>query len=170
MDSASDETLDRLLRHMAWANQGVLAALADAPEESLALHANHEPEWTVHGIVRHFVRSAGFYAQRLGAEVDLLERDAAAPPENIESLAAAVTVYDAALRDQSHQPEAILPHTRPDGTTVTRARSTILAQAVHHATEHRAQIAGILSANGIRVIDLDEFDVWALGDAEGRGE
>ena len=52
---------------------------------------------------------------------------------------------------------------------VLRARSTILGQAIHHATEHRAQIAGALATNGIDVIDLDALDVWAYADAEGLG-
>ena len=42
--------------------------------------------------------------------------------------------------------------------------------AIHHATEHRAQIAGALAAHGIDAIDLDELDLWAFGDAEGLGE
>ena len=48
-------------------------------------------------------------------------------------------------------------------------RSTIVGQAIHHATEHRAQIAAALATNGIDAIDLDELDVWAYGDAEGLG-
>ena len=50
-----------------------------------------------------------------------------------------------------------------------RARSTVLAQAIHHATEHRAQIAGALAAHGIDAIDLDALDLWEFADAEGRG-
>jgi hypothetical protein len=45
-----------------------------------------------------------------------------------------------------------------------------LGQSIHHAIEHRAQIADILVMHGIKDIDLDEIDVWALGDAEGLGE
>jgi hypothetical protein len=51
-----------------------------------------------------------------------------------------------------------------------RARSTVLGPSIHHATEHRAQIAGALVAHGIKALDLDALDVWALGDAEGLGE
>jgi hypothetical protein len=46
----------------------------------------------------------------------------------------------------------------------------VLGQSIHHATEHRAQIAGALVAHGIKALDLDALDVWALGDAEGLGE
>jgi hypothetical protein len=47
-------------------------------------------------------------------------------------------------------------------------RSTILAQAIHHATEHRAQIAGALATNGNAAIDLDAIDLWEYADSEGQ--
>ena len=31
---------------------------------------------------------------------------------------------------------------------------------MHHATEHRAQFAGALAAQGRAVVDLDAIDVW----------
>jgi hypothetical protein len=49
------------------------------------------------------------------------------------------------------------------------ARSTVLSQAIHHATEHRAQIAGALATNGIDAIDLDAIDLWAYAEAEAGG-
>ena len=61
----------------------------------------------------------------------------------------------------------------PDGSveyadpgTESRARSTVIAQAIHHATEHRAQIAGALATNGVDTIDLDALDLWAYTEAE----
>jgi uncharacterized damage-inducible protein DinB len=65
-------------------------------------------------------------------------------------------------------PEAMTTYVR-EGRTIVRARSTILGQSIHHATEHRAQIADILSLHGVKAIDLDEMDVWAYSDAEGLG-
>ena len=40
----------------------------------------------------------------------------------------------------------------------------LVTQSVHHATEHRAQIAGALAAKGITSVDLDAIDVWSLHD------
>ena len=45
---------------------------------------------------------------------------------------------------------------------VKRWRSTILSQAIHHATEHRAQLASALEAKGFKPMDLDELDLWAF--------
>jgi len=50
-----------------------------------------------------------------------------------------------------------------------RARSTILGQAIHHATEYRAQVAAALATHGIDAINLDALDLWAYSDAEGLG-
>jgi len=43
---------------------------------------------------------------------------------------------------------------------VKRWRSTILSQAIHHATEHRAQIASALEAKGFAPVNLDDLDLW----------
>ena len=45
---------------------------------------------------------------------------------------------------------------------VKRWRSTILSQAIHHATEHRAQIASALEAKGFTPVNLDDLDLWSF--------
>ena len=47
------------------------------------------------------------------------------------------------------------------GEEVQFLASTILAQAIHHATEHRAQIADILAVNKQDVLNLDAMDLWS---------
>jgi uncharacterized damage-inducible protein DinB len=44
---------------------------------------------------------------------------------------------------------------------VKRWRSTIVSQAIHHATEHRAQIASALEAKGFTPMSLDDLDLWS---------
>jgi uncharacterized damage-inducible protein DinB len=41
-----------------------------------------------------------------------------------------------------------------------RLRSTVLSQAIHHATEHRAQIASALEVKGFEPINLDDISLW----------
>jgi DNA replication protein DnaC len=48
------------------------------------------------------------------------------------------------------------------GNEVAFLTSTILVQAVHHASEHRAQISDILAANKMDVLNLDEIDLWSF--------
>jgi uncharacterized damage-inducible protein DinB len=162
----ADPILDRLLRHMAWANAALFARLAELPEEALAL-ASPRNEWTVAMIAEHIETAAGRYAARLEG---VARPERVTPPTTaaeVVELAARCAVHDARIRAQAALPEG--PAGYPEPGAEIRARSTILGQAIHHATEHRAQIAGALSTNGIDVIDLDALDVWAYGDAEGLG-
>ena len=165
-DPNPDPTLDRLLRHMAWANAEFCARLSELPDTALALAAPRN-EWSVAMILDHLVIAAERYAARLeGAE-----RPANTVPPTaitqVDALAAALAASDARIRLQARVPDG--PIDNPAFGTVIRARSTVIGQAIHHATEHRAQIAGALATNGIDVIDLDALDVWAYGDAEGLG-
>ena len=169
MSAAVDPTLDRMLRHMAWANQSVLSCLDSIPAGAFALHAAGDPGGTVGSVTAHLVRSAGFYCFRLGVVIDPVNIQDAEPSLMLELRAACATA-DALLRAQAGFPEALRHYRRQDGTEVSHFRSTILAQAIHHATEHRAQIADILTEHGIRAIDLDDLDLWAFGTFEASAQ
>jgi hypothetical protein len=135
-------------------------------DETLAL-ASPRNEWTVARIAEHFVGSAGGYAARLEGVPRPARPE---PPTSVAALAdfaARCAEYDARLRAQAAVPDG--PSASPDPGRLPRLRSTVLGQAIHHATEHRAQIAGALATNGIDAIDLDALDVWGYGDAEGLG-
>jgi uncharacterized damage-inducible protein DinB len=165
-NSTADPTLDRLLRHMAWANATMFARLAGLSDEVLALAAPRN-EWTVAMILDHLVTAAGGYAARLEG---LPRPEPTVPPTTVgelDELADRCAADDARIRAQAAVPEG--PAEYPFRGKIPRARSTILGQAIHHATEHRAQIAGALATNGIDAVDLDALDVWAYGDAEGLG-
>jgi len=104
------------------------------------------------------------------ARADLARAAAAADETDVHAevaaLAAACASYDFRLRAVGAVSEGTVQiGSRPR----RRARLTILGQAIHHATEHRAQIAGALATNGIDAIDLDALDLWAYGIAEGLG-
>ena len=67
----------------------------------------------------------------------------------------------------AHRPRCRTARSATQNRTPTSGqRSTVVAQAIHHATEHRAQIAGALATNGIDTIDLDALDLWAFTEAE----
>ncbi len=159
--------LDRLYRHMAWANQRLFEQLKGVPVSSFVLTAENE-EWTVAAIVEHLVRAAGFYVARVTGETLPTGFKPPSTEEDLDGLARRCVGFDARLRELAAMPEGMTTHER-EGKTIVRARSTILGQSIHHATEHRAQIADILSLHGIKAVDLDEMDVWAYGDAEGLG-
>jgi hypothetical protein len=54
-----------------------------------------------------------------------------------------------------------LEFTNYSGNLVRRWRSTILSQAIHHATEHRAQIAEAIGAQEFVRLNLDNMDLWS---------
>lgn len=62
-----DATLDRLFRHMAWANQHVLQSLATLKPEHLQLSAPGS-EWTVARIAHHLVDAQRWYVWRLAKD------------------------------------------------------------------------------------------------------
>ena len=67
--------------------------------------------------------------------------------------------FDVRLRESAKTPVGFVEFQRGE-RTIRRNRETILTQAIDHATEHRAQIAGIFANHGLRVIDLDVIDLW----------
>jgi uncharacterized damage-inducible protein DinB len=166
-DHTADPRPDRLLRHMAWANAALIARLGEQTDDALALAAPRN-EWTVGLILEHLVGAAGGYAARLEGTP---RPERTEPPTTIAELAGLADLcaaFDARLLAQAGVSEGPVEY-KNDSGTVRRARSTILGQAIHHATEHRAQIGDALSTNGTDALDLDELDVWAYGDAEGLG-
>ncbi len=47
-------------------------------------------------------------------------------------------------------PRPVLPH----------ATNLVIAQALHHGTDHRTQICTVLSSNGFEAPDLDVWEYW----------
>jgi uncharacterized damage-inducible protein DinB len=151
---------------MAWANAVLFDRLAECSDEALAL-ASPRNEWTVAMILQHLVDAAGGYAARLEGVPRPERTELPATIAELSELGARCAAYDARIRAQAALPDG--SSMSPDRNKAPRARSTVVGQAIHHATEHRAQIAGALATNGIDAVDLDALDVWAYGDAEGLG-
>jgi len=159
-----NETLDRLLQHMAWANADLFARLAKLPDAALA-HTAHGNEWSVGAIAHHLVTAAENYAQRLHGETRAPEREMPTGSTGVIELRVALATADEKLRAAAALPgEEVLSWISFNGEPMSFPRWVLINQAVHHATEHRAQIAGALAAHGINAIDLDAIDVWTLYD------
>ena len=162
--TARNETLDRLLQHMAWANADLFERLATLPDAALE-HTAPGSEWSVGAIAHHLVTAAENYAQRLHGEPRAPEREVPTSSEGVSELRASLAAADAKLRSAAQLPgEETLNWISFNGEPMSFPRWVLINQAVHHATEHRAQIAGSLAAHGITAIDLDAIDVWTLYD------
>lgn len=160
----ANATLDRQLTHMAWANTGMFSVLTTLPEAALA-YTSPGSEWSVGAIAHHLVTAAENYAQRLHGEPRAEKRELPTSIADLAALAAAVKVADAKLLAgaQLHGDE-IITWISFSGEEISVPRWVLVNQAVHHATEHRAQIAGALAANGNTTLDLDALDVWTYND------
>lgn len=158
-------TLDQQLAHMAWANAGAFAVLATLPQAAYA-YTSPGSEWSVGAIAHHLATAAENYAQRLHGEPRAEKRELPSTAADLQVLAAALAVADAKLRAGAQLPgDEILTWISFGGEELSVPRWVLVNQAVHHATEHRAQIAGALAANGNGSLDLDALDVWTFNDA-----
>ena len=162
----SDPNTDRLLRHMAWANQALVARLAEQPDAALALTAPAN-EWSAGRILAHLVSAADNYAGRLEGGTRKEGKGQPTAAAELPALGERLAAIDARIRAQAGEPEGMAAYAGGDNAF---PRSTVIAQAIHHATEHRAQIAGALSTNGNNAIDLDAMDLWEFTESEGGAQ
>jgi uncharacterized damage-inducible protein DinB len=151
---------------MAWANQKTIKHLQSLPEESLAAFATNS-EWHVAEIVHHIVDSGDHYAFRISGIPALTQPgdpciDDVGEISDLVRLKGQAAVVDKALLDCVKLDDIQLEFTNAEDKLVKRWRSTILSQSIHHATEHRAQIASALEAKGFKPVDLDELDLWSF--------
>jgi uncharacterized damage-inducible protein DinB len=157
-------TLNRQLTHMAWANTQMFTVLTALPVDALAF-TSPGSEWSVGAIAHHLVTAAENYAQRLHGELRAEKRELPATIADLAELVAAVKAADAKLRAGAQLPgHEIITWISFSGEEISVPRWVLVNQAVHHATEHRAQIAGALAANGNTSLDLDALDVWTYND------
>jgi len=158
--------LERLLSHMAWANQKTISHFQTLPEESLKAFATN-PNWHVAEIVHHIVDSADHYAFRISGVPALTQPgdpciDDVVTLADLARISSQATIVDAALLECVKLDDIQIEFKNYEDKIVKRWRSTILSQAIHHATEHRAQIASALEAKGFTPVDLDELDLWSF--------
>ncbi len=159
-----NEPLDQMLRHMAWANAALFKQLEDLPSPALS-HTAPGSEWSVGAVAHHLVTAVENYAQRLHGESRAPKREVPTDAAGISELRAALATADAKLREAARlDGEEILRWASFNSEAMAFPRWVLVNQSVHHATEHRAQIAGALAAHGITSVDLDAIDVWSLHD------
>ncbi len=156
----SNHLIERSFRHMAWANSQMLSILKNLPDEAINFSA-WNPDWTVGKIAHHIVIAQGRLISRIINEPAPAESD---PPTSAAGIGELITVCaerDAQFLSLIDTPDELRRFSRY-GNEVEFLTSTILVQAVHHASEHRAQISDILAANLMDVLNLDEIDLWSF--------
>ena len=150
--------IQKSLEHMAWSTQKFLAALHEHPETIYSLKAA-EGEWNVGTLLTHLAGSAEWYRYILTGTF-WTDLEPVANHQELENLRNYLQELDDVLIAQAQSPDEIVNYRGEHGPAQVH-RSTILAQAVMHAAEHKGQIATILKTNGFHA-DLDVIDVWAF--------
>lgn len=150
-------TTKRLLRHMAWANQRVYDEVKRLPDVALGAYIINA-EWTAGRILQHIVSGADWYVFCL---TETPWRDIKYPESmaGLNLLQEQLAEFDAKISSQSELPDEYLT-IREDGESWQALRSTILAQSIYHAAEHRTQLIDALESKGFSPIPLDDIDLW----------
>ena len=151
------ETTNRLLRHMAWANQRTFDAVKSLPDLALSAYIVNS-EWTAGRILQHIVDAADWYVYCL---TETPCRDIKLPESmtDLNLLQQHLAEFDAKIFSQPELPDDYITIKEADGSWQA-LRSTILAQAIYHAAEHRTQLIDALESKGYSPIYLDDLDLW----------
>lgn len=156
-------TTKRLLRHMAWANQRVYDAVKSLPDLALGAYIVNA-EWTAGRILQHIVQGADWYVYCL---TETPWRDIKMPESmtDLNLLQEQLAEFDAKISSQSDLPDEDITIKEESGNWQA-LRSTILAEAIYHAAEHRTQLIDALESKGFSPIFLDDLDLWKFGEFE----
>lgn len=149
----------RSLEHMSWANQEVYRAVQSLEDKALGSFIVN-PEWTAGQILQHIASGADWYVYCLTGAMwheNLIPDSIADVAVNAKVLAE----YDAIIIAEAEKDDELLSIQMEDGV-FQHWWSTLIAQAIHHATEHRAQLIDALEFRGYRPINLDDIDLWAF--------
>lgn len=149
----------RSLEHMAWANQEVYRAIQTLEDEALGSYIVN-PEWTAATILQHIASGADWYVYCLTGAM-WHENPTPQIIADVAVNAKALAEYDAIILAEAAKEDELLSIQMEDGI-FEHWRSTLIAQAIHHATEHRAQLIDALEFRGYRPINLDDIDLWAF--------
>jgi uncharacterized damage-inducible protein DinB len=154
--------LRELFRHKTWATlqliefcQGVDASVLDFTVPGTY--------GSIRETLRHLVRAEeGYFNHVKGRPLE--DRVAGKGPVDLADLAGRIErlgpEWEKLADDADIQAREI---TTPDGWR--QAGAIIMAQAVHHADDHRTHVLTILGAHGIEGPDLD---VWSYADSNGK--
>jgi uncharacterized damage-inducible protein DinB len=151
------ETTSRLLRHMAWANQMVYTSVQTLPDSALEAFIVN-PEWTVGRILQHIVGGADWYVYCL---TQAPWRDIKLPKsmQDLDLLKEFLIEFDAKISSQANLPDEYIT-IHENEKSWQNLRSTILAEAIYHAAEHRTQLIDALESRGFQPVSLDDLDLW----------
>jgi uncharacterized damage-inducible protein DinB len=150
---------------MRWANNSMITALENLDPAVLA-HFAHDPEYTVGYLVAHIAKGGDWY-RHIIARTPFEDIRTPSTRNELEALKNLIYELDSFAVDASllEESEHVVPNEDPtDSKIVTKSRTMVISQAIHHATEHRAQLVDTLNRHNIFDINCDRYDLWSYDD------
>lgn len=153
----------RSVRHEVWADLELLRFCAALTPSQLTW-AVPGTYGTIHNTLQHIVRAQRGYLWRLTGEEE--PTDLPRDTERLVGIDELVRQEERigkraeALLEKAFDPTRVIK--LMDGTATA---GVVLAQFVHHGSDHRAHVGTVLGANGVEPPNLD---VWAYGSAVGE--
>jgi uncharacterized damage-inducible protein DinB len=158
--------LARLFEHHRWANLRLVDACRDLTDAQLDATVAGT-YGSIRDTLMHVAGAEQRYLHRLVDRTPTFHERDGWPGIDVLKDALDVTGQICIAFADAEQEDALL-ETVYQGKPVTLQRSTILVQAITHATEHRSQIATILTHQGIEPPDVSSW-TWGI-DATGGGQ
>ena len=151
------------VRHSLWANEKLIGYCSGLTREQL--------QWTVAGtygtveaILHHTVSADQGYLLALTGQVPGEPRASAEQPGPLKDLLPKIRAIREACEELLAAPFDVDRVIERPRTTATAG--VVLAQLVHHGSDHRAHVGTILGAHGLDASAWD-LDVWEYGKALG---
>ena len=165
LSTVNDGLIDGF-RHNAWATRGLIDFCRRLNDDQLSAKAVGS-YGSILETLKHLIGAECFYTSLLTGRFPDWEWDEAAPAD-LDQLAGWAADLEAIWEDLLSRPidaESLLHEDfGNEGYRDARA-GIVLAQALHHGTAHREQVATILTSLRFEPPDLD---VWAYGESVGR--
>ena len=150
--------------HHVWATELVLDACAGLTDEQLATTVPGT-YGSILDTLRHTVGADCSYLYVIGGgRHDRVDEETMDLAQLQREWATHGAAWSEILDGQPDPDEELVRH-RDDGSSTRAPKGLRLAQALHHGTDHRSQIATALTQLGIEPPDID---LWAYGEVHGR--
>ncbi len=158
--------LDDLVRHNTWANRVLLEFALEQQPETLDLDILPGGFGTILDTFRHIVYAEVGYLRRLTHPIEAIDRENAAKSSllEVQEHHELVAAEWERLLDSDYDQTAVA-EARGDGQIFRVTHGVVLAQAIHHGSEHRSQICDIFGYHGITPPDVS---AWEYALATGR--
>jgi uncharacterized damage-inducible protein DinB len=155
------DPLAEAFQHHTWATDRLIGHLRSLPEPALSA--------TAEGVYGEVLATLSHLLDAEGRYLSYLEGTPPPPrgpgPDPVRSLdELADQVRDRAVRwrvllARAGEVDVTLP-ARDERPELPHATNLLIAQALHHGTDHRTQICTVLSVNGYETPDLDVWSYW----------